>query len=443
VNVLARWLRLLALRGVENVAALATERSVALLGVLSLALWAGIDRLRAGPDSSFNLFNIASLGLIVLMLLAFAFVMARGSRPPLLYRQSLFISTAALPVLIVVDAVIAHHLPDRWVRTFGGALAVYTLIYVWRALRAFTGARQPWAVFLCAVLVCGFFWIDRAAYLSTSLWVRRDPDRIMDATWRRASGESVLFSQQARIDTALGNVVSGDGSQPSVFFVGFAGMASQKVFAEEIKLASRVVASRFDTAQRELLLINDRRDRETYPLATVSGLRYALRGVAHKMNPQQDILFLSLSSHGSAAPLLAVSNGALSLEQVTDENLRQALTEAGIRWRIIVISACYAGAFIRGLEDANTILITAAAPDKTSFGCSDDRNLTYFGEAFYRDALPKARSLEEAFSLARTAIAGREVAEHITPSNPQAYFGADLVQVLSRHPMKEAGVPQN
>jgi hypothetical protein len=155
------------------------------------------------------------------------------------------------------------------------------------------------------------------------------------------------------------------------------------------------------------------------------------------MNPQRDILFLSLSSHGSNAPELSVSNGALNLDQVTGKNLTQALRESGIRWRIIVISACHAGAFIPFLKDPSTIIITAAASDRTSFGCSDDRDLTYFGEAFYRGALPHARNLDEAFSLAQSAIAKREASEHITPSKPQAYFGADLERVLLQHPMRE------
>jgi hypothetical protein len=75
-----------------------------------------------------------------------------------------------------------------------------------------------------------------------------------------------------------------------------------------------VVAQRYDAARRELLLINDRRDRETYPLATISGLRYALKGIARKMNLRRDILFLSLSSHGFDNPELYVSNGGLNLE---------------------------------------------------------------------------------------------------------------------------------
>ena len=83
-------------------------------------------------------------------------------------------------------------------------------------------------------------------------------------------------------------------------------------------LAAQVVGARFDAADRELLLINDRRDFDTYPLATLSGLQYALSAVAQKMDPDRDILFLALSSHGSPDPLLAVSNAGLPLAQIDD-----------------------------------------------------------------------------------------------------------------------------
>ena len=49
------------------------------------------------------------------------------------------------------------------------------------------------------------------------------------------------------------------------------------------------------------------------------------------------------------------------------------------------------------------------AADRSSFGCSDDTDLTYFGEAFYRDALPKGCHLREAFETARAAIKQREL----------------------------------
>jgi Peptidase C13 family len=434
---LARMSRLLTLRSVDNVAGLATERSVAVLSLISLGVWMGFDRLRAGPGASFNAYGIPDLGLMVLMLLALAFVSARQSHPPLPYRQPLFIIVAALPVLMVVD-----HFVDRWARIATIAVDLYALIYVWRALRSFSGSAQPRAIALSMLLLCGCVWLGDVVYLEPSLWLPQETEHTADSTWRADVSESLLFDQQHRIDKALDSVSGTDGTVPEVFFVGFAGVGSQKVFAEEIKFASRVVAQRYDSSHRQLLLINDRRDRETYPLATVSGLRYALKGLARKMNPQRDILFLSLSSHGSNAPELSVSNGALDLDQVTGKNLVQALRDSGIRWRVIVISACHAGAFIPFLKDPSTVIITAAASDRTSFGCSDDRDLTYFGEAFYRDALPHAHSLEEAFSLARAAIARREASEHITPSKPQAYFGADLARVLLQQPMREPVVAQ-
>ncbi len=165
------------------------------------------------------------------------------------------------------------------------------------------------------------------------------------------------------------------------------------------------------------------------------GLTYALKELGEKMDRERDILFLALSSHGSASPLLSVTNGSVSLEQLTGKELREALDKSGIRRKIIVISACHAGAFIPFLSDSNSIIITAAAAEKTSFGCSDDRDLTYFGEAFYRDALPKADDIRSAFEDAKRAIGLREKQENQVASDPQAYFGKDLLSILKKYPM--------
>jgi Peptidase C13 family len=192
-----------------------------------------------------------------------------------------------------------------------------------------------------------------------------------------------------------------------------------------------VLGERYAVDGRGLSLINDERDLERAPLATLSGLKYALRGLGARMNRDRDVLFLSISSHGAEDPAIAVSNSELPLNDLTDEDLADALRESGIKWRVIIISACYAGGFIESLRDPQTIVIAAAAADRTSFGCSNDRDLTYFGEAFYRDALPTARTLREAFDTAKAAIAARERREHVTPSDPQAYFGAEMEAKLA------------
>jgi Peptidase C13 family len=435
--VLSALPRLWMLRGVANLQGVATDASVISLALASLALWVGLDGWRAGSGAQFELWDTLTISLYALLVLGLAFVLSRLSSPRLACRSVLFILVAGLPILIVVRCLIDALLDGRAALTAWALLCLYALAYSLKALRILSGAWQTRAPLVAVVLLCVFSAYGRVSDLSSSLWAPVPSEEEEGSDEMSASvAEGLLFDQRAQIDDAVDRMSAPAGSGPAVFFVGFAGVASQRVFAEEIKLAARVVGDRLDTSDRQLLLINDRRDIDTYPIATASGLSYALSAVAQKMNPERDILFLALSSHGSADPLLAVSNGSLQLEQLTGEDLDAALRDSGIKWRVIVISACYAGAFIKPLQNPDTIVITAAAADKTSFGCSDDRDMTYFGEAFYRDALPGAKTLKEAFERAKAAIAERETQEHETPSDPQAFFGEEISAVLDRNPMR-------
>ena len=97
---------------------------------------------------------------------------------------------------------------------------------------------------------------------------------------------------------------------------------------------------------------------------------------------------------------------------------------------MIVVSACYSGGFVEPLRDNNTIVITAAAPDRTSFGCESGRDFTYFGEAFFRDALAKTASFTEAFEIARQIVSQREAAERLPASAPQISVGRSIAELL-------------
>jgi hypothetical protein len=437
-NWLAGLLRLLALRRIPDPGGMAGDATIAACAALALAAWLIVDRLQWGAGVEFDPFGISMLALAALLALALAYVMARLSRPPLPMRYALLFVVAPLPLLIVAGALLGMLLAERWDTLSWALLAGCLLLYAARSLRALSGRPQIRALVAAAALLAAYFWLGQLIDLRPTFWAPPDNVDAPDTAMSAQVAEALLFDQRDRLDEALEAVADSgtDASRSSVFFVGFAGVASQKVFAEEIKLAARVVGQRFDSSARQLLLINDHRDFDSYPLATVSGLRYALGEIAKKMNIERDVLFLSLSSHGSDDPLLSVSNGVLPLEQVSGENLASALRDAGIKWRIIVISACHAGAFIGALQDPNTVLLTAAAADRTSFGCSDDRDLTYFGEAFYRDALPRAKTLQDAFALTRAAIAKRELAEHVTASDPQGYFGEQIERLLSRQAMR-------
>ena len=421
----ASLLRLWMLRGIGPVPSRPATPILIGLSMLWLLLWVAIDWWDALPDPQFLIAGAPLLAWYALAVLALAALLRRRSRPMLSNEAALMLCLGSVPVPLCLAAVAGPYLNPLWLLGAVVAAAVYSFLYLARGLRAFTGEPQRVAAIAGIAFIAGFVWLTDALDVIPDVWVPAEVEATADSQDGQADAESLLFEQAARIDRALA-AIGETSASPQAFFLGFAGVGEQKVFAQEIGLASRVLSERYGMNDRRLSLINDERDLEGAPLASVSGLKYALRGLAARMNLDRDVLFLSISSHGAQDPAIAVSNSQLPLNDLTEEDLAEALSDSAIKWRVIIISACYAGGFIDSLKNPQTIVITAAAADRTSFGCSNDRDLTYFGEAFYRDALPDARSLRDAFEKARSAIALRERREHVDPSKPQAYFGAEL-----------------
>ncbi len=73
------------------------------------------------------------------------------------------------------------------------------------------------------------------------------------------------------------------------------------------------------------------------------------------------------------------------------------------------------GVFIPRLADADTLVITAADANHASFGCEDKAKWTYFGDAFFNVALRRAKSLKDAFLLARSLVSKRELRQGFDP----------------------------
>jgi hypothetical protein len=90
---------------------------------------------------------------------------------------------------------------------------------------------------------------------------------------------------------------------------------------------------------------------------------------------------------------------------------------------VLVVSACYSGGFLEPLKDANTVVITAADAKSTSFGCAAGRDFTYFGRAYFGEALGRTFSFTEAFETARASVGEQERAERLSPSSPQIFIG--------------------
>ena len=117
----------------------------------------------------------------------------------------------------------------------------------------------------------------------------------------------------------------------------------------------------------------------------------------------------------------------LELVPITPALLRGAFDDAGIRYRIVVVSACHAGAFVDELADDDTAVIVASSSGHGSSGCDRGSVATAFGEAFFQRGMAKAAGLAEAFDIARAGVEERERSGNFgAPTSPRMHVGAGI-----------------
>lgn len=227
----------------------------------------------------------------------------------------------------------------------------------------------------------------------------------------RTNVEVALYAQKALLDKALDALNPRQPGKINLYLLAIAGDGSQEVFRREVDFVQREFASRFETAGRSIALVNSRNTAGSAPMATVTSIREALRAIAARMDREQDILFLFLTSHGSTDHELSLNQDGMSLQGLRAAELGAMLKESAIRWKVVLVSACYSGGFIDSLQDERTLVMTAARRDRRSFGCADENDFTYFGRAFFKESLPKSRSFHEAFRKAEGLVSEWELKE--------------------------------
>ena len=235
--------------------------------------------------------------------------------------------------------------------------------------------------------------------------------------------ERVRAAQPGLLAAAFDRVAAGVPGRTELYFVGFAGDAREDVFLHEAEAARDLMDRRFGSAGRSLLLANNEATLGSLPVASLSNLSRALASVGARMNRDEDVLFLFLTSHGAEGGWLSTNLGPFRPRAFVARQLDAALDDAGIKWRVVVISACFSGGFIEPLADPNSLILTAAREDRASFGCGHDGQFTYFGDAYFGRALPASRSFTQAFETAKAQIAAWESAKNFRPSLPQIYVG--------------------
>ncbi len=245
--------------------------------------------------------------------------------------------------------------------------------------------------------------------------------------------ETVYYSQSTLLDKATGSLIEGKAGVPDLFFIGFAGDADEDVFMNEAKSAQSIMDDHFNTFGRSLVLINNEETVESVPLANGHNLKNSIKETAKLMNVDEDILVLFLTSHGSEDHYISANFPPFKLNNLNAETINAALNAAGVKWRIIIISACYSGGFIEPLSDPYTLLITAANAKRNSFGCGHDGKYTYFGDAYLENGLKQTKSFIHAFDVAKKIIFEKENEEGFKNSEPQIMIGSEIESKLTEY----------
>ncbi len=139
----------------------------------------------------------------------------------------------------------------------------------------------------------------------------------------------------------------------------------------------------------------------------------------------KDGCLIYFTSHGTPTGML-VGDAILSPAQMRD----MVNSSCGKRPAVIVMSSCYSGQFVTSLAGDERIVMTAARPDRTSFGCGEMDHYTFFDDCFLR-AMPVAGDFPGLGHLVQLCVAERERQMKATPpSEPQLNVGPGVIYTL-------------
>ena len=451
LTTLARALRagvkLVALRPTARADVPPSPELFAALIMLDLALMLGFNVAAFGINGSFNAYEIPRSLLFVPLVLALGLFVQRIERSTHLLVLPVAYAAASVIMTVITSAlyILAQHqlIPfvERYWTTFDYVVlawsAAIVLVAAWRLLSGSLAVRGAAGVAAIALVVLPQFLMPQGM-----LWTppRDESAREATSSFYTLAQEAAFYAQQGALERELERLHPERPGVADIYMIAAGLYAGEDVFMKEVQMITGVMKERFDAEGRTVTLINNVRTLQTHPLATLTSLRLSLKQVGEVMNVDEDLAVIYVTSHGSEKHELAVDFRPLRFTAIAPQHLKSAIDESGIRWKVIVISACYSGGFVDALKDERTLIITAASADRTSFGCGSTSEATYLAKALFGEALNKTHSFESAFDEARTLIERWEREQGHTPSQPQIHVGAQIKGKLAEIERRLAGI---
>lgn len=425
-----------------------------LLVLLPELAWTGLARLEIAGPASLH----ASVGLNTLWVLAVLawlgwFALSGGARGGGLARWFALATWTMFPANLLLCLLALGYargwLPSVLANSRGywivfGLGCAWLIVALVRLTARNAATRWRLALFAPAFIALLALTFVQSLYTQERMWL---PDGSASAEPERPRMELTqeLFEQQQAVwERTVEALPAGKPGQANVYGLVFAPYASEDVFLRESNMVTQVLEERFDARGRVIHLMNHATTAETLPWATPLNLRRAIAALAARMDRENDVLVIYLTSHGARDHRLAAAHWPLTVPWLTPEELREELDGAGIRHRVVAVSACYSGGWIEPLAGEDTLVMTAADATHTSYGCGRLSELTFFGRAMFDEQLRKTRSFEAAFAAAVPVIKQREIegGKEDGFSNPQISVGEKIRPVLDRLAQRLDGIPK-
>lgn len=220
---------------------------------------------------------------------------------------------------------------------------------------------------------------------------------------------------------------------PRLIFAGFALHSQAKAFRNDV-LAAEKLARQMDPNALILKLANPARDQPSdWPQATLENFELVMTKMAEVARPQDRVMLL-ISTHSNPGTLninIAGKNAA----PITARGLSDALAPLAKTPTLVVLSACYSGAFLEPLRAPNRVVLTATDVHKASFKCQYPGEYTFFADALFNQAGAEQLSITQWMGAAQKSIQAQEKRKRLASSAPKMFVGEEA-KAWASQPLK-------
>jgi Peptidase C13 family len=244
-----------------------------------------------------------------------------------------------------------------------------------------------------------------------------------------------LLKQQFDLADSKGNA----RSSGRIIFAGFAMHSQSKAFRNDVITVERSLQS-IDPNAIVFKLNNPAFGQSSdWPFATTENIAEVLRKVSAMARPQDKVVVL-FSTHGNPN-VLTVNISNQYHPHVSPGVLNQWLADLRGKPTVLLLSACFSGSFLQPLSGPSRVILTAAAHNRSSFGCQFHSANTYFIDALFNKSDLRDQTLVDLMEQAKVSIDKTERDQKLSPpSLPQMFVGATALS-WARRPIKEWARP--